>query len=58
MPCLVEGCGTISQQGGYCCVHGGGASCSVEGCSKYPRHGKGGMCMQYFNEAQDAASGN
>ena len=43
MPCLVEGCGTISQLGGYCCVHGGrGPSCNVEGCNKFPRAGKNG----------------
>ena len=54
MPCLVEGCGTLSNRGGYCCVHGGRHSCSVEGCNKYPnKHGgkNRGMCTQHFNES-------
>ena len=34
--CSVEGCGTLAQNKGLCCKHGGGTPktkpCSVEGC--------------------------
>ena len=59
-PCYTEGCGNIAHKGGFCETHqvGGHPTCRVEECGKYPQSGKGGMCTQHFNEAQDAASGN
>ena len=59
-PCYTEGCGNIAQKEGFCATHqvGGHSTCSVEECGKYPQSGKGGMCVQHFKEAQDAASGN
>ena len=50
-PCYTEGCGNLAQKGGFCDMH-------QEGCGKWPRPGKGGMCIQHFKESQDAASGN
>ena len=59
-PCYTEGCGNIAYKGGFCRTHqvGGHPTCRVEECGKWPRSGKGGMCMQHFKEAQDAASAN